>query len=186
MGHQRHADCSPGRLLAQARLIGPKTLEFAEALMRERGHPEHGYRAAQGILRLGKTFGGARLEAACARALAVRAGSYRHVESILKKPGKPPAPVRVLAQAVGGLAVTRRVECPRAYSPRANSWGKMATPGSRSAARAVERRYSSGSTETWFSCLGRFRSPGEYARREPRAGEIKPRKGESDRDIQVR
>jgi len=35
-------------------------------------------------LRLGKRYGELRLEAACSRALRVRARSYRHVESILK------------------------------------------------------------------------------------------------------
>jgi hypothetical protein len=37
-----------------------------------------------GILRLGKRYGAERLEAACVRALAVRARSYRHLESMLK------------------------------------------------------------------------------------------------------
>ena len=55
-------------------------------------------RSCLGILRLGKRYGKERLEAACARAFAVRARSYRHVESILKNnldripaPAKPPA-----------------------------------------------------------------------------------------------
>lgn len=82
--HQRHADRSPSRILAQAKQVGPKTAELAQAIMKDRKHPEHGYRACLGILRLGKTYGDARLEAACARAVAVRARSYRHVESILK------------------------------------------------------------------------------------------------------
>jgi hypothetical protein len=53
-----------------------------------------------GILRLGQRFGGERLEAACQRALAVQALSYRSVESILKNgldkqslPAAPPPPV---------------------------------------------------------------------------------------------
>ncbi len=37
-----------------------------------------------GILRLARRDGPARLEAACARALAVGARSYRHVDAILK------------------------------------------------------------------------------------------------------
>ena len=37
-----------------------------------------------GILRLAKQYGPDRLEAACKRAVAVRARSYRHVHSILK------------------------------------------------------------------------------------------------------
>ena len=47
-------------------------------------HPEQGFRSCLGILRLGKRYGEVRLEAACNRALRVRARSYRHVESILK------------------------------------------------------------------------------------------------------
>ena len=43
-----------------------------------------GYRSCLGLLRLGRRHGEARLEAACARALAVGARSYRHVDSILK------------------------------------------------------------------------------------------------------
>jgi hypothetical protein len=37
-----------------------------------------------GIMRLSKRYGTERLESACARALAVRARSYKHVDSILK------------------------------------------------------------------------------------------------------
>lgn len=82
--HQKASEWTPSRILAWARQIGPKTAELAEAIMKERAHPEHGYRACLGILRLGKAYGEARLEAACARAVIVRARSYRHVESILK------------------------------------------------------------------------------------------------------
>ena len=52
--------------------------------MESRPHPEHGYRSCLGIIRLGKRYGSGRLEAACRRALTVRALSYRSVESILK------------------------------------------------------------------------------------------------------
>lgn len=115
--HQRHADRSPSRLLAQARQIGPKTVELAETLMRERKHPEHGYRAVQGILRLGKTFGEARLEAACARAVAVRARSYRHVESILKN-GLDRAPLPDIPEdtPTGTTEVHENIRGPRYYN----------------------------------------------------------------------
>jgi hypothetical protein len=43
-----------------------------------------GYRSCLGILRLAKGYGVERLEAACARAGAARARSYRHVDAILK------------------------------------------------------------------------------------------------------
>jgi transposase len=45
---------------------------------------EQGFRSCLGIMRLGRRYGDERLEAAAARALAIRALSYRSVESILK------------------------------------------------------------------------------------------------------
>jgi len=75
----------PSRLIEWARKeAGPSTAALVEVILQERKHPEQGYRSCLGIIRLAKPYGGARLEAACARALAVRARSYRHVESILK------------------------------------------------------------------------------------------------------
>ena len=64
--------------------------------VRFRPHPEQGYRSCLGILRVAKRDGDTRLEAACARAVAVGARSYRHVDSILKhgldRLGLPAAP----------------------------------------------------------------------------------------------
>jgi transposase len=82
--HQKHLEWSPSRILHWAASIGPKTRELAAAILAERRHPEQGYRSCLGILRLGKSFGHERLEAAAARAVAVHARSYRHVELILK------------------------------------------------------------------------------------------------------
>ena len=58
--------------------------ELAESIMAAKRHPEQGYRACLGLLRLGKTYGAERLEAACARALAIGTHSYKSVKSILK------------------------------------------------------------------------------------------------------
>jgi transposase len=55
-----------------------------ETILEHRPHPEQGYRSCLGILRLEKQYGNERLEAACERAVRVRARSYRHVQSILK------------------------------------------------------------------------------------------------------
>ncbi len=82
--HQQHLEWSPSRIVNWAKTIGEQTAALVEAILQERRHPEQGYRSCLGILRLGKRYGHARLEAACARALAVSARSYRHVESILK------------------------------------------------------------------------------------------------------
>lgn len=82
--HQKHAEWTPSRIITWATETGPRTAELAAVIMKERRHPEQGYRSCLGILRLGKTYGTDRLEAACARAIVARARSYGHVESILK------------------------------------------------------------------------------------------------------
>ncbi len=82
--HQRHLEWTPSRLIDWARTIGPQTAALVEAILADRPHPEQGYRSCLGILRLAKRYGATRLEAACARAGAVDARSYRHVDSILK------------------------------------------------------------------------------------------------------
>jgi transposase len=82
--HQQHREWTPSRITHWAGTVGVKTEELVAAILRERTHPEQGYRSCLGILRLGKRYGNERLEAACARALVAGARSYRHVESILK------------------------------------------------------------------------------------------------------
>lgn len=82
--HRAHAEWTPSRILSWAGKVGSATRALCEAILSDRPHPEQGYRSCLGILRLGKRYGEARLEAACARALRARARSYRHVESILK------------------------------------------------------------------------------------------------------
>jgi transposase len=82
--HRRHLEWSPSRIVAWASQTGPATGELVAAILASRPHPEQGYRSCLGILRLGRRYGDERLEAAAARALAVRALSYRSVESILK------------------------------------------------------------------------------------------------------
>jgi transposase len=82
--HRRHGSWSPARIITWAKKTGPSTAELAGAIMSERPHPEQGFRACLGIMRLAGRYGDERLEAACARALSVRAHSYRSVESILR------------------------------------------------------------------------------------------------------
>jgi len=95
--HREHAEWTPTRMIRWAESIGPKTQQLVSEILTERPHPEQGYRSCLGILRLAKRYGNERLEAACARAVAVRARSYRHVDSILKNgldriaPPAPPA-----------------------------------------------------------------------------------------------
>jgi len=84
LAHQRHLEWTPSRLITWARTIGPQTAALVQAILADRPHPEQGYRSCLGLLRLSKRDGEDRLEAACARAVAVGARSYRHVDSMLK------------------------------------------------------------------------------------------------------
>jgi transposase len=82
--HRRHAAWTPGRIVAWAERTGPATGMLVTEIMASRPHPEQGFRSCLGIMRLGRRYGDDRLEAAAARALAVRGLSYRSIESILK------------------------------------------------------------------------------------------------------
>ena len=82
--HQKHAEWTPERLVRWAGQNGASCAALVERILSERRHPEHGYRSCLGIIRLEKKYGAARLDAACARALAVGGRSYTHVESILR------------------------------------------------------------------------------------------------------
>ena len=61
------------------------TAASTAALLLRRIHPQQGFRACLGILRLSKQHGEARLEAACQSALALGACSYKSLESILRQ-----------------------------------------------------------------------------------------------------
>ncbi|MEX2553417.1 MAG: IS21 family transposase [Actinomycetota bacterium] len=82
--HQQHLDWSPERMIRWASQTGPSTAAVVEEILRTRPHPEQGYRACLGIIRLGKRYSDKRLEAACARAVEIGGVSYRSIESILK------------------------------------------------------------------------------------------------------
>ena len=72
------------RISAKGRAVGESTTLALERIMKSRKHPELGYRACLGVLRLGDRYSNERLESACRRALAMNACSYRSIQSILK------------------------------------------------------------------------------------------------------
>jgi transposase len=82
--HQRYLQWTPGRLIQWAQNTGPACAKLVEQILATRPHPEQGFRSCLGILRLGKGFGDARLEAACRRALHFGTCSYRSLRSILE------------------------------------------------------------------------------------------------------
>jgi len=81
--HRAHATWTPSRLVAWAGSAGGSVAALAEALLAAQGHPEHAYRSCLGLMSLGRRHSPERLDAACARALAVGAISYSSVGSIL-------------------------------------------------------------------------------------------------------
>lgn len=83
--HQKYLEWSPSRLIRWAAKIGPHTEQLVTCILENRPHPEQGYRSCLGLLRLAKRYSSERLELACARALALKAYSYKNVQSILKK-----------------------------------------------------------------------------------------------------
>jgi transposase len=82
--HQRYANRTPASLIEQAGRVGNNVALLVERLMRDRPHPEQGYRSAMGILSLVRQYDRDRVEAACDRALVINAVNYSSVSAILK------------------------------------------------------------------------------------------------------
>lgn len=82
--HQQYAEWTPKRVIRWAEKTGTATSHVVSTILASRAHPQQGFRSCLGILRLGKIYGEARLEAACAHAHALTAYTYRSVESILR------------------------------------------------------------------------------------------------------
>jgi transposase len=81
--HRAHAEWTPSRLVHWAEKTGPACGRVVAGILKSRPHPEQGYRACLGLMRLGKRYGAGRLESACERAEHLRSYSYRTVKNIL-------------------------------------------------------------------------------------------------------
>jgi transposase len=93
--HRRHAEWTIERISRDAAAIGPATAALTAIILESRPHPEQGFRACLGILRLLRTYGRDRLEAACTRGLEIGARSYGSIQSILQHGlDRQPAPRR--------------------------------------------------------------------------------------------
>lgn len=95
--HRRYRDWTHERILREAALVGDDTAALVTIILRTRPHPEQGFRSCIGILGLAKRYDAERLDAACARALALGTRSYSSVAAILKnvqerRPAKPEQP----------------------------------------------------------------------------------------------
>lgn len=85
-GHRQWSEWSPERLMRWAQQIGPATKEAVEKILSSRAHPQQGFRACLGVLRLQKVYGATRLEHACSQALGTGTLTYRSIEAILRRP----------------------------------------------------------------------------------------------------
>ena len=93
--HRRYADWTIERIRRTAASIGPATAALCDLILERRPHPEQGFRACLGIVRLVRPFGAARLEAAATRAIEIGTLTYGSVRSILdhkldRAPPRPP------------------------------------------------------------------------------------------------
>lgn len=82
--HRRYADWTPARLRREATQIGPATAGLVELILKAKPHPEQGFRACLGILRLVRVYGAERVEAACQRGIDIGARTYGSIVSILR------------------------------------------------------------------------------------------------------
>ena len=82
--HRRYREWSHERIRREAAKLGPDAATLIDLILESRPHPEQGFRSAIGILGLAKRFGPERVDAACARALALNTRSYASVAAILK------------------------------------------------------------------------------------------------------
>ena len=70
--------------MTRAGVLEFNTAHLFERIMSEKPHPEMGYRACMGLMRLAKEYSPERMEAAAQRALLTGACRYQSVKSILK------------------------------------------------------------------------------------------------------
>ena len=83
--HRQYAEWTPQRVIRWAEKTGPATAGVVQTILQQRTYPQQGFRSCLGILRLGKSFGEDRLEAACRRALKIGSCSYKSIDSILRQ-----------------------------------------------------------------------------------------------------
>jgi transposase len=84
--HRAVAEWTPERIARWAETMGPKARTVVETIMRSKDHPQQGFNAALGVIRLGdaKAHGPERLEKACAKALFLGSPTYTTIKNMLK------------------------------------------------------------------------------------------------------
>jgi transposase len=107
--HLDQVEWTPERLTDWARKTGPMTEALLEAVMASKAHPQQGFKACLGILRLAKSYTPDRIERAAARALHFRTLNSGSVASMLKNnldqlplPGEEPQQALPLHENIRG------------------------------------------------------------------------------------
>ena len=112
--HRRYAGWTIDRIRQDAMAIGPATAALCEQILESRPHPEQGFRACLGIVRLAAPYGVQRLEAAAERAIEIGARTYGSIKSILDNNlDRRPAPTRA---ADGTPILHANIRGPRYYN----------------------------------------------------------------------
>ena len=105
--HRRHREWTHDKIRREAARMGADAATLIDAILEGRPHPEQGFRSAIGIIGLARRHGPERVDAACARAIALGTRSYGSVARILSNraetltPSPTEAPVLVHANIRG-------------------------------------------------------------------------------------
>jgi transposase len=82
--HLDQAEWTPERLTNWAKKTGPQCAALVQAIMAAKAHPQQGFKACLGVLRLARKYPAERIERAAARALRVRTLNSGSLASILR------------------------------------------------------------------------------------------------------
>lgn len=82
--HRHQQTWTPQRLMNWGKRIGCSTETLVATLLEQKQHPEQAYRACLGLLNLAKQYSPERLDAACLRAIHIKAPRLKNVKSILQ------------------------------------------------------------------------------------------------------
>src|SRR5262249_35772077 len=106
-------------MMSEAAKLGPATTALFEAIMKAKPHPEQGFRSCLGIISLVKSYGPARVEAACRAGNDIGATTYGSIASILKN-GLDRAYAKHAGETTTSAGVTTTTE-PRAAMARSSA-----------------------------------------------------------------
>lgn len=81
--HKAMVEWTPERIARWAEKTGPMARQVVETIMMTKEHPQQGFNAALGVIRLAKEYTQERLEKACKKALELQSPSYKTIKTML-------------------------------------------------------------------------------------------------------